>query len=97
MGVLGDELTSCGMGVLLLRASGCLLSEHFTVGVVVLGVSVVSGTSPNFTLFFKDRKWLKHLLETGCNQTNSVPVIRCGNRCTLDVGDHRGFVTERSA
>ena len=32
-------------GVLLFRASDCLLSQH----VVVLGVSVVSGTSPNFT------------------------------------------------
>ena len=38
-------------GVLLLRASGCLLSEHFIVGVVVLGVSVVSGASLKFTLF----------------------------------------------
>ena len=48
--VLGDELTSCGVEVLF-RASGCLLSEHFAVGFVVLGVSVVYGTSPNFTFF----------------------------------------------
>ena len=43
-GALGDELTSCSMGVLLLRA----------VGVVVLGDSVVSGASPNVTLFQRE-------------------------------------------
>ena len=35
-------------GMLLLIASGCLISEHIAVGVIVLGASVVSGT---FTLF----------------------------------------------
>ena len=42
MVVLGDELTSCGMGGVV--TAGCLISEHFAVGVVVLGVSVVLRT-----------------------------------------------------
>ena len=90
MGVLGDELTSWGMGVLLLRASGCFLSEHFTVGVVVIGVSVVSRTSPNFTLFsktgiglniFLNRDAIRRIAFLSSAAITAVPLIEIFSLC----------------
>ena len=52
VGVLGDELTSRGMGCCYLELQTVsYLSISQLVSYVVLGVSVVSGTSPNFTFF----------------------------------------------
>ena len=92
MGVLGDELTSCGMGVLLLRASGCLLSEHFTVGVVVIGVSVVSRTSTKFTLFSKTGIGLNIFL----NRDAFRRITSLSSAAVTAVPLMSGFGTERS-
>ena len=81
-----------GHGVLLLRASNCFLSEHFTVGVVVIGVSLVSRTSPNFTLFSKTGSGLNIFLKRdafrriACLSSAAVTAVPLMSGITVGLG-----------